>query len=105
MNFDDVVIIDAVSGHCARLGIKASALSALPFLEVIRLLSETCQRYPEWVYASKSLRARLGPVCHQECHLERINLLMVEVLAKKPAEPEPKVGNVVDLFPANTTKH
>ncbi len=102
----DVALLDAVFGHCARLSIEPSALSPKSFLDVVKLLADTCQRYPQWVLASKEVR-RYYPICHQDCHVARIQAFVASGMEwgeDTGPNDHHRENNVVE-FPTNSTKH
>lgn len=102
----DVALVDTVFGHCARLSIDPSALSPLSFLDVTKLLADTCQHHPQWVLASKEVR-QYYPICHEGCHIARIQAFLRSEGVWQPGtgpEEQRREGEVVE-FPTNSTKH
>lgn len=103
MNIEDVALVDAIAGYCAQARISASALSDRTFIEVVALLSDTCQKHSRWVWASQEIR-RYYPVCHFDCHLNRVAAFMARDCKWEDGEG-PNSKGVVIPFPTNHTKH
>lgn len=104
----DAALIDAAMGYCAKNDVDVEALGPLTFREVSMRLAQTCQNDPNYVWASREVR-RYYPICHPECHIERIKQL-VELNGVWPegSGPNQKSGptdNVIEFPIVNPTRH
>lgn len=100
----DATLIDSVMGYCALNNVSVSSLARLSFGEVSFLLSEVCQHKPEWVWASQEVRHHMG-ICHEECHISRIQTLMEDWTKDGSPGAKPVVTGKIIPFPTNSTKH
>lgn len=104
----DATLIDSVMGYCAKNNVEMDSLSNLTFKEVCARLALTCMNDPIYVWASREVR-RYYPICHPECHIERIKAL-VSCGGVWPEGSGPNqvvkehTDNVVE-FPTNHTRH
>lgn len=101
----DAPLIDSVFGYCAKNDLQVHELSLLPFGDISFRLGELAEKWPEWIYASMEIRHHGVAICHEACHLERIKTFMKEWVADGRPGAKPQAGNVVQLFPTNSTKH
>lgn len=99
----DATLIDTVMAYCALNNVQVASLASKTFGEVSFLLADVCARNPEWVWASQEIRAQVE-LCHEECHIERIQVLMADWNANGRPGATTKVDNVIP-FPTNLTKH
>lgn len=97
----DVALIDVVSAYCALNNVKAATLMPLTFGEVVQRLGVITDKHGAWVTASREIRHQY-PICHEECHIERIQMVMADVEGQKAANSEP--AQIIP-FPTNHTKH
>lgn len=102
----DATLIDTVLAYCAFTNTDPKDLEPLTFKEVVAKLASICITSPQWVAASQEIR-KYYPVCHAECHIERIQAFMAGGCQWGPdAGPNEikREGNVIP-FPVNSTKH
>lgn len=101
----DATLIDSVFGYCALHQLNVNSLAPLTFLQVTKLLAETVQQNPQWIYASWEIR-KYYDICHEDCHIGRIQAFMRSGGWRQGEGPlqEAKADNVVE-FPTNHTKH
>lgn len=96
---DDIPLVDFIAAYCAVNSCLAKTLQHKTFGEVLKLLNEIRDNHPEYVMASANIRRQYG-ICHEDCHIERI-LMVVNDMKDSP----PKNPGVVVQFPSNRTKH
>lgn len=97
-------LIDTVMAYCALHNVRVETLAGLTFGEVSFRLAEVCARNPEWVWCSQEIRMGLGEICHEECHVERIQTMMQQWELDGRPGAAPKADNIIP-FPTNSTKH